>query len=75
MVRYWRQKEAEEDDFEADVDEDEEAEAERGQIYQLGEHRLMCGDATEEGDVESLWTGRKRIWYLLTRLMGLVLKR
>lgn len=28
--------------------------AKRGDIYKLGRHRLMCGDATEEDDVEKL---------------------
>lgn len=28
-----------------------------GDIYQLGEHRLMCGDATNESDVEKLMDG------------------
>lgn len=30
---------------------------ERGQIWQLGEHRLMCGDSTDKGDVEKLMAG------------------
>lgn len=29
----------------------------RGQIYQLGEHRLMCGDATDPADVTALMSG------------------
>jgi len=32
---------------------------ERGQIWQLGEHRLMCGDSTDKGDVEKLMAGEK----------------
>lgn len=32
---------------------------ERGQIWQLGEHRLMCGDSTNKGDVEKLMAGEK----------------
>lgn len=31
--------------------------ARRGQIYQLGSHRLMCGDATVPADVEALMAG------------------
>lgn len=31
--------------------------AQRGQLYQLGRHRLMCGDATVEGDVLHLMGG------------------
>lgn len=32
---------------------------ERGDIYQLGEHRLMCGDATSKEDVDKLMNGTK----------------
>lgn len=31
----------------------------RGQIYQLGKHWLMCGDATSKADVEKLMDGKK----------------
>ena len=30
-----------------------------GEIWQLGEHRLMCGDATKKEDVEKLMNGKK----------------
>ncbi len=30
-----------------------------GEIYQLGRHRLMCGDATKPEDVEKLMDGKK----------------
>lgn len=30
---------------------------ERGQIWQIGRHRLMCGDSTDEGDVGALLAG------------------
>ncbi len=53
--------ETKEEDFNAD------AEAEKikkpvsklGEIYQLGKHRIMCGDSTIEKDVELLMDGRK----------------
>lgn len=35
----------------------EEPTSKPGDIYQLGEHRLMCGSATELGDVEKLFGG------------------
>lgn len=35
----------------------EEPIAKRGQIWQLGEHRLMCGDSTSREDVENLLGG------------------
>lgn len=53
-------------EFEFDIDEDveiiedevpevpEEPKAKYGDIYQLGNHRLMCGDSTKEEDVEKL---------------------
>ena len=31
----------------------------RGEIYKLGEHRLMCGDSTEKVDVDRLMDGHK----------------
>lgn len=42
----------EEDNFSPEVP--EEATTKRGQIYQLGEHRLMCGDSTSPADVQKL---------------------
>jgi DNA modification methylase len=30
-----------------------------GEVYQLGRHRLMCGDATKREDVERLMNGKK----------------
>ena len=41
--------EVEEDDFEVELP--EEPKAKLGDIYQLGNHRLMCGDSTSEEDV------------------------
>lgn len=47
----------------ADIKEDEppeppeEPRAKRGDIYQLGRHRLMCGDSTESTEVEKLMGG------------------
>lgn len=32
---------------------------EKGDVYQLGEHRLMCGDSTIETDFDSLMNGEK----------------
>lgn len=44
-----------EDDFDDTLP--EEPTAKRGDIYQLGRHRLMCGDSTVLGDVEKLLDG------------------
>ena len=49
--------EAEEDNF--DIELPEEPKAKQGDIYQLGNHRLMCGDSTSIDDVEKLMNGCK----------------
>lgn len=46
-----------EDDF--DIEPPEEPKAKLGDIYQLGNHRLMCGDSTKVEDVEKLMNGNK----------------
>ena len=48
--------EAEEDDFEVELP--EEPEAKPGDIYQLGNHRLMCGDSTSITDIQKLMDGK-----------------
>lgn len=52
--------EVEEDYFDVDsaFDEIEEAISKPGDVYQLGEHRLMCGDSTNKEDVEKLMDGK-----------------
>lgn len=44
-----------EDDFEIELP--NEPKAKLGDIYQLGNHRLMCGDSTSEEDVDKLING------------------
>lgn len=46
-----------EDDF--DIEPPEEPKAKLGDIYQLGNHRLMCGDSTSEDDINKLLNGTK----------------
>lgn len=48
---------AKEDDF--DPDAEVETKAKRGDIWELGEHRLMCGDSTSVDDVDALMDGAK----------------
>lgn len=50
-------KEVEEDDFVGELP--EEPKSKLGDIYQLGNHRLMCGDSTKEEDVAKLMDGNK----------------
>lgn len=45
------------DDFEFVLP--DEPEAKLGDVYQLGRHRLMCGDSTSEEDVAKLMSGEK----------------
>lgn len=48
---------AQDDDF--DPVPPDEPKSKRGDIYQLGRHRLMCGDSTSDEDVEALAGGVK----------------
>lgn len=57
------QAEAYEDDFDEDPPED--STVREGDIYQLGRHRLMCGNATSLSDVQAL-TGGAQVDLLLT---------
>lgn len=43
--------------IEDEVSEDVEPRCKLGDVWQLGDHRLMCGDATNENDVEKLTGG------------------
>ena len=56
MSEYDDDKDIEEVGFEDDPE--EEPVTKPGQIYQLGEHRLMCGDSTNPNDVEKLMGGQ-----------------
>lgn len=42
-----------------EVDEDSEPITQLGDIWQLGAHRLMCGDSTSETDIDKLINGEK----------------
>jgi site-specific DNA-methyltransferase (adenine-specific) len=46
-----------EDEYEVEENILEEPKSKLGDIYQLGEHRLMCGDSTKEVDVAKLMNG------------------
>lgn len=49
--------EAEEDDYDGAIQ--DEPTTKKGDIYQLGEHRVMCGDSTKIGDIEMLMDGAR----------------
>lgn len=49
------EEEVQEDDFDEEVP--EEPKSKLGQVYQLGRHRLMCGDSTNPEDVKKLVGG------------------
>jgi DNA modification methylase len=51
--------EEEKEIIEDEVPEEVETRAKRGDIWQLGNHRLMCGDSTSITDVEKLMNGEK----------------
>lgn len=48
-----------EEDEAPEVDESEPPKSKLGGVYQLGRHRLMCGDSTDAGSVAILMDGRK----------------
>lgn len=47
-----------EEDEAPEVDESEPAKSELGKVYQLGNHRLMCGDSTSLDDMQKLMNGQ-----------------
>lgn len=53
------QKEAKEDDFSDEDAEKAEPRVKPGEIWQLGEHRLMCGDSTDGASVALLMDGER----------------
>ena len=57
------QKEVQEDEV-PEVDEENEPITQLGDIWQLGEHRLMCGDSTDAGTVAILMDGKKADLFL-----------
>lgn len=48
-----------EEDEAPEANEKEPAKSELGKVYHLGEHRLMCGDSTDAGNVAILMDGQK----------------
>jgi DNA modification methylase len=55
---------AEDDDFDSDAAlESAPTRVKRGEVWQLGKHRVMCGDSTSAEDVERLMGGAKAVVY------------
>lgn len=48
-----------EEDEAPEANENEPAKSKLGEVYHLGEHRLMCGDSTDAGSVAILMDGQK----------------
>lgn len=44
-----------------------------GDLYKLGNHRLMCGDSTLIDDVERLMGGKRQTWFLLIHLTDIII--
>ena len=59
--------EEEKEVIEDEVPEEVETRCKSGDLWQLGEHRLLCGDSTSKADVERLMGGGEQIYCLLTR--------
>lgn len=59
VIRLDKDVEAEDDNFDADADYEsiEEPVTQRGDIWILGRHRLMCGDSTSQDDMAVLMNG------------------
>lgn len=55
------EKQAEEDDFDEQqaLEEIEEPTTQMGDIWQLGQHRLICGDSTDQATINKLMDGHK----------------
>lgn len=56
-----------------EVDEESEPITKKGDIWQLGRHRLMCGDSTKSDDVSALMGGVLQTCCSQTRLTGLTI--
>ena len=61
LSEFEERKEVEEVDLEAEEEEAEESEprVKAGEVWQLGRHRLMCGDSTDKADVLKLLDGAR----------------
>lgn len=58
------QKKVEEDDYDPDKDDDVEIFVKEGELWQCGDHRLLCGDSTNAENVKRLMQGETAQMYL-----------
>lgn len=58
-ISYLQQEPEVEEDEAPEVDDKEPPKSKLGEVYQLGRHRVMCGDSTDKASVELLMDGAK----------------
>lgn len=62
--RYGAQRDADDFDFNAALESIKEPVTKRGDLIELGNHRILCGDSANPADVKHLMDGQKaRLWY------------
>ena len=66
--------EVEDDDYDLSAALEKAAFAQRGDIWTVGRHRLMCGDATSPDDVSALMNGKRANLYLTDPPYGVSFK-
>jgi DNA modification methylase len=59
FVSLEEKKEVEEDDFEVPAKDEIQTDIKYGDLFQIGPHRLLCGDSTKAEDVARLMDGKK----------------
>lgn len=59
LIKDFDLQDIEEDNFNGSFDDEYEPTAKYGDVYQLGDHRVMCGDSTNKEDVRTLMSGDK----------------
>lgn len=59
LIKDFDLQDIEEDNFNGVFDDEYEPTAKYGDVYQLGNHRVMCGDSTNKEDVRTLMNGDK----------------